>query len=175
MKEYTLRSTYTGRSSRLRRAADIALVILISAFLVFVLFRFMLVPKEVGLSLVGGVEEGELVLVDRVSKYVLDYGIGDILDTGSGFLRLAARGGDTYIVRNGHAYLNGAYLDESAYSAGWEDGIFIVLTVPEGSLLLLPDSREGLSSLDDFVLPASEVGGELRFRLLPFNKLNLYL
>ena len=72
-----------------------------------------------------GFEEGDLLLVDRVSKFVSDYSVGDVVraDTGSGWAlyRVAALGGSTYTVRGGNAYLDSALLDESAYSEVWAD------------------------------------------------------
>lgn len=121
MEEYTVRSTYTRAESAARRAADIAVILLLCFFLVFILFKVILVPVEVNDENVAELNTGELLLVDRVSRFIADYSVGDIVraDLGSGyaFYRVAAKGGSLYQVRNGKAYLDGELIDESAYGA----------------------------------------------------------
>lgn len=177
--EYTVRSTYTRTDSYLWRAADAAVVIVISVLLVFMLFRFVIVPCEVGSDSVFEIKEGDVVLVDRVSRFIVDYELGDVLNArteeGSFFLRYAAGSGQEYTVRNGKAYLDGALIDESAYGGSWEGSDDFTLTIPEGSLLLLPDNRSGVIDPERFVIPFSEIYGALRFLILPFDRVRLFV
>lgn len=176
--EYVVRSTVTRTESRLRKAADTVVVLFVSALLVFLLFRFVLVPAQVTNPEVTELKEGELVLVDRISKYVSEYGLGDVLqiktEDGSRILRLAARGGSTYEVRDGKAYLSGALIDESAYGGSWEGMTGLVASVPEGSFLVLPDNREGIGDLSEYIVPFSGVYGKLRLRIMPVSRISLF-
>lgn len=177
--EYRVRSTVTRTRSALRRAADIAVILLICLALVFALFKLVLVPVSAEGSLVSDIEEGELILVDRVSKFISDYTEGDIVrvNRGRGFelLRVAAGGGSEYSVRGGKAYLNGSLIDESAYSAGWGEEAEFSVSVPSDSLLLLPDSRDGIESLEESIVRCAAVYGEVRVRLHPISRLNIFI
>lgn len=177
--EYRVRSTYTKTRSALRRAADIAVILVISLALVFVLFKLVLVPVSVDENDISEIAPGELLLIDRVSKFISDYTPGDILRVNRGgdyeFLRVAACGGSTYTVRCGCAYLDGALLDESAYSKGWPENVDIELKIPKGSLLLLPDAREGVSDPKSFITTYNRIFGEVRFRISPISKLTLFI
>ncbi len=177
--EYRVRSTYTRTRSAARRAADIAVILLVCLLLVFALFKFILVPVPADANVISDINRGELLLIDRVSKFISDYTPGDILrvDRGAGFelLRVAARGGSTYTVRDGCAYLDGALLDESEYSKGWPEGIDIELRIPENSLLLLPDVRDGITDPKGFITTYNKVFGEVRFRISPMKKLTFFI
>lgn len=177
--EYTVRSTYTRTDSHLWRAADAAVVLVISVLLAFLLFRFVFVPCEVGANSVVEMREGDVVLVDRVSRFIVDYDLGDVLsaktEEGSFFLRYAACAGQEYTVRNGRAYLDGALIDESAYGGSWSEGVDFSVTVPEGSLLLLPDNRTGITDPENFVVPYSDVYGAARFLILPFDRVRVLI
>ena len=175
--KYYVRSTYTGTDSRLRRAADIAVTILVCAALVFLLFRFVLVPFEVGENSAAELEKGDIVLVDRVSRFVFRLDRGDLLRAdlggGSAFLRLAALEGETYTVRNGKAYIDDSLLDEASYGGSWAPYLNISITVPEGSVLLLPDSRTGVFSLDGYIASYPQIYGKVRFIVSPLNRFAL--
>ena len=177
--EYTVRSTYTKTRSGLRRAADILVIVLFSLLLVFVLFRFVLVPVSVESSDVKEITAGELILCDRVSKYLVDYAPGDIVraetEGGARFLRVAAKGGSVYSVRGGTAYLDGAMIDESAYSPGWAEDVEFEIRVPDDKLLLFPDERSGIMEPGAFLVSQSRVFGEVRFRISPIKKLAFFV
>lgn len=178
MSEYRVRSTRTRAGSLLRRAADAAVIAGFCLLLVFLLFKFALVPVSVQGDSVSELAKGELVLVDRVSKFVSDHTVGDIVraDLGGGysFYRLAAMGGSSYQVRNGKAYLDGALIDESAYSAGWPQEAEFGVSVPEGYVLLLPDLREGDFSAEGCIIPYNSIFGEVRFRVSPLSRLAIF-
>ncbi|MCR5808940.1 MAG: S26 family signal peptidase [Clostridiales bacterium] len=178
MSEYTLRSTYTRTSSVLRRAADIVVILVICALLVFLLFKFILVPARAEAPRVSSVEDGELLLVDRFSRFLFDYSVGDLVlaeqDGEKAVLRVAAKAGSTYTVRDGLAYIDGALIDESEYSEGWGGFPDFEIVVPESSLLLLPDDRTELSSAEECVVPYRDITGEVRFRVSPLKRLSFF-
>lgn len=178
MREYKVRSTYTRSSSARRRAADIIAVIIISVMLVFLLFRLVLVPVRVYQPGVVGINDGELLLVDRLSRFIIEYSIGDIVITGKGsypsFFRVAAGPGSTYTVRGGEAYLDGALLDESGFSEGWDPSLDLEISVPKGHMLLLPDDRTGIVSLEEYVYDYRLIRGEVRFRVAPISNLAFF-
>ena len=179
MEEYTVRSTYTRAESAARRAADIAVILLLCFFLVFILFKVILVPVEVNDENVAELNTGELLLVDRVSRFIADYSVGDIVraDLGSGyaFYRVAAKGGSLYQVRNGKAYLDGELIDESAYGGEWSEYAELDCSVPEDSVLLLPDKRPAVSALDRYLIPYGSIYGETRLRVAPLTRLSFFM
>lgn len=176
--EYRVRSTKTGRSSKRRRAADASVVTILCLLLVLLLFKVILVPVRITSPQVSDLKEGELVLVDRISKYAVDYAVGDIVraEAGSGLAeyRLAAKGGSTYSVRGGKTYLDGALTDESAYSEGWPRGTEFELKVPEDCVLLLPDVRSAATDPNDYLIEYNAIDGEVRFRISPLKRLAIF-
>ena len=179
MEEYTVRSTYTRAESAARRAADIAVILLLCFLLVFILFKALLVPVEVKDDNTAELQKGELLLVDRVSRFIADYSVGDIVraDLGSGdeFYRVAAKGGSLYQVRGGKAYLDGSLIDESSYGGEWPEYLDMEIAVPDDSVLLLPDDRAGASSLEGFVIPYGRIKGEARLRVAPMGRLAFFM
>ena len=178
MEEYTLRSTKTHKASAARRAMDILVILLAAAGLLVLLFKVLLVPERVRTGLVSELCEGDLVLVDRFSKYLSDYRLGDIVsaspEAGEGLYRIAALGGQSYLVRGGRVYIDGALADESAYSGGWPAGTELMLEVPGDSVLLLPDDRSGVRSLEDYIVLYNDIRGEVRVRVAPIGRLALF-
>lgn len=178
MNEYTVRSTYTHAESAARRAADIAVILMLCALILFVLFRFIWAPASVKEAQVTGLSDGDVVLVDRVWGFISDYSAGDIvrakIDGEYVFFRVAALGGQSYLVRGGRAYVDGELIDESEYGGKWARNVEFETEVPEDSLLLLPDVRTGIDDPERFVVPYSSVWGELRFRVSPIRKLAFF-
>ena len=167
MRDYVVRSTYTHAESSARRAADVILILLLCAGALFVLFRFM-----------RDLKDGELVIIDRVSKYFAEYAPGDIVraDIGGGMnaYRVAAKGECEALVRDGRLYINGGLLDESEYASGWSESSELYCYVPYNCVLLLPDDRSGVDSLETCVVPIGEVYGKLRLRVYPFDRISLF-
>lgn len=178
MRDYVVRSTVTHAESAARRAADVIIIIMLCAAAVFVFFRLVWVPVATADPCVTGLENGELLIVDRVSKYFAAYETGDIVRAEvSGALnayRVAAPGGSSVLVRGGKLYVNNALMDDSAYAGGWREDIELACSVPENCLLLLPDDRSGVTSLNDFVVPAGAVFGKVRLRLYPFGRIAIF-
>ena len=178
MRDYVVRSTYTHAESSARRAADVILILLLCAGALFVLFRFMYVPVAAKDPQVRDLKDGELVIIDRVSKYFAEYAPGDIVraDIGGGMnaYRVAAKGECEALVRDGRLYINGGLLDESEYASGWSESSELYCYVPYNCVLLLPDDRSGVDSLETCVLPMGEVYGKLRLRVYPFDRISLF-
>ena len=79
MEEYTVRSTYTRAESAARRAADIAVILLLCFFLVFILFEVILVPVEVNDENVAELNTVLLLpdkrpAVSALDRYLIPYG-----------------------------------------------------------------------------------------------------
>ena len=178
MREYTVRSTRTRNDSAARRVVDVLLIILICAAVLLFIFGVALVPARIEGANVSELSAGDVILVDRVSKYLVDYAVGDIVraqtEAGESIFRVAALSGSTYLVRGGSAYLDGAQLDESAYSAGWSGISEIRFTVPQNEILLLPDDRTGITHLTGWAVPLNNVIGEVRFRVAPIKRLAFF-
>lgn len=178
MEDYVVRSSVTHAESAARRAADVILVLFICAAAVFVLFRLVWVPVVTADPPIGELGDGEVVLVDRLSKFFKEYEAGDIVraDIGDGMnmYRVVACGEAEVVIRGGQIYINGGLLDESGYAsgmAGFKDAEF---TVPYGSALLLPDERAGVSDPASCILQEGEIYGKLRFRIYPFGRLAIF-
>ena len=178
MQEYTVRSTRTKTDSAAHRIVDVFAVLLICAAVLFLIFGVMLVPARLNGSNVYELASGDVILIDRVSKYLTDYAVGDLVraetEAGESIFRVAALSGSSYLVRGGRAYLDGALLDESAYSAGWDRNVELSFHVPENELLLLPDDRTGVTSLTGWAVRITDVYGEVRFRIAPFKRFALF-
>ena len=177
MIKYVVRSTNTGRDSSAIRAADWILTLLSGIALVFLIFAFVLRPVELNKPMVNGLNDGELVFVDRVSKYVLGFDRGDIVRAdieGYNAYRVVAMSGEQVLIQDGRTYIDGSFLDEGEYGAAWDEGVYIRLVVPKGSMLILPDDRVGICSLDGYVIADSDIYGELRLRVYPFSRLSLF-
>lgn len=180
MQDYVVRSTVTHAESAARRAADVILILLFCAAAVFLILKFIWVPVAAVSPQVKDIKEGELVVIDRASKWFAEYKAGDIVraDLGAGMNEYrvavsAVNGGDRQIIlRGGCLYVDGGLLDESAYASGFDPELDIECTLPSGSILLLPDERTGVASLEENMLPAGEVYGKLRFRIYP--KLSIF-
>lgn len=179
MQEYTLRSTKTKKSSLLRRLADIAVIFAVCFALLLLIFKVLLVPFRVADARVSDVAEGDILLVDRFSRYLSDYSVGDLLraetSAGAAVYRMAAKGGSNYTVKDGAAYIDGVLIDESAYSDGWAEDVNLSIDVPEDEILLLPDDREGVKTLSEWSVLYNSVYGEVRFRVSPLSRLAVFV
>lgn len=178
MEEYVVRSSVTHAESAAGRAADVIVVLFLCAAIVLAVFRFVWVPVVTAEPPVSGLEDGELVLVDRLSKFFAEYSAGDVVraDIGDGMnmYRVAAVGGSHVTVRGGRLYVNGGLLDESAYAEGLSELVDAEFDVPEHSVLLLPDERAGVTDPASGILRAGEVYGKLRFRIYPFSRIAIF-
>ena len=180
MRGYTVRSTYTHAQSAATKAADVVMLIFLCAAALFLLFRLMLAPVMTSEPRVEGLEDGEIILVDRLAKFFFDFKVGDLVcaDLGGGIeqYRVAAPGGATVTVRGGRLFVNDGLLDDSAYATPFDEGVEKEFTVPQGSVLLLPDEREGLDlgNPQIYIKPVGGIYGKLRMRIYPLDKLCIF-
>lgn len=178
VKEYVVRSSETGGRSAFIRFADWVVVSLVGIGIVLLIFLFILRPVQVDSPQVKELSDGELVLVDRLSRYITGFDRGDAvrakLNNSYGMYRVVALGGERFTVQDGNTYIDGCLLDESPYSNGWDEGVYIDIDIPEGNILVLPDSRFGLSAESVWSIPLSDVYGELRVRIFPMSRMDLY-
>jgi signal peptidase I len=132
------------------------------AFVVF-LYLFIASPHEVlGKSMENNFYDGEYLIADKISYRFNKPKRGDVVifqktETIDYIKRVIGKPGDTVEIRDGHFYVNGKYLDESAYldsDVYTEPGNFLsegdIFTVPEGEVFLAGDNREHSSDSRSF-------------------------
>lgn len=162
----------------LRAVIAAAGVILLLLLIFFVLMR----PFTVSERTVAELEEGELVFADRIGRMFADYDRGDILvyeayeDGGAVKCagRIAALPGERVSVTGGRIYIDGILLDESGYASFFPSETECEILLGEKELLLLPDSREEIYSIADFVCGYSDIIGEVRLRVYPVNRIEVF-
>jgi signal peptidase I len=156
-----------------RRAVRARIALLAAAVLVLVLVRaFVAQPVRVsGDSMAPTLHSGDVVLVGRPG----DLRIGQLLllrepDDGSTVVkRLVAVGGQTVEIRDAYLYVDGVRVDEPYVDHSRIDGVYFGPSrVPEGSVFVLGDSRNG--SIDSRVfgpVRTEAVTGRVVLRIWP--------
>ena len=127
------------------------------------------------------IREGDVILFDRLSKYLISPKRGDILCyrddmTGMAYVgRVIALPGETVAIVDGDVYIDGAYLSEAVYAVGksMDMGEY---TVPKGMWFLMPDARAH-TKIDAEVLSVgiARIIGCARLRVAPLNSVNLFV
>ena len=156
-----------------RRAVRVRAALVAAAVLVLVLVRaFVAEPVRVdGDSMAPTVRSGDVVLVSRTGQPR----VGQLLllrdPTGGGPVvkRLVAVGGQTVEIRDAYLYVDGVRVDEPYVDHSRIDGVYFGPSrVPEGSVFVLGDSRDG--SIDSRIfgaVRADAVTGRVVLRLWP--------
>ena len=136
--------------------------------------------RIVGGTMAPALEENSIVLIDCLAKYWKAPKRGDIVlfedEQGSFAKRVVALPGETVDIKEGHVYIGGCPLDESAYAVAYE-GDMDVLTVPEGSVFVLGDNRAVVydSRLETVgFIRFADIKGILRVRIAPISRFTLY-
>ena len=149
------------------------LAALFMCFLCFVWFDWVKMGND---SMAPTLNEGDLVLVDRIYKYCWQIERTDVVaycrpDTGELLIkRVVATGGETVSGRNGTLWIDEKYrLNEDEYGAVRTTD-FDTVQVPDGYVFVLSDDRQymedsreadiGCVALDDII-------GVMHIRLLP--------
>lgn len=151
---------------------------------IMVLF-VMMTPIVVSSQATEQLENGDIVFVDKFSKFIIPYERGDLLayltdseseNVATKFGRLIAYGGEDVFISNGLVYINGSLLDESEYSVPFPADLSLNFTLLDNKLLILPDDRSDFSSVtvDEITFEYDEIIGEVRFRAYPFGKMTLF-
>ena len=138
---------------------EILETIVLTLVIFFVVQTFVAQPYQIiGVSMESTLENGQYVLVDKISPHFSDYKRGDVIvlqppagyDENNGsnvpfIKRVVGVGGDTVEVKDGAVWVNGAKLDEPYVYEGQETNPLTsqsVWQVPAGYLFVLGDHRE---------------------------------
>jgi signal peptidase I len=156
-----------------RRAVRVRIALLAAAALVLVLVRaFVAEPVRVaGDSMAPTLRSGDVVLVNRIGHPRVGQPLllRDPSDGRPVVKRLVAVGGQTVEIRDAYLYVDGVPVDEPYVDHSRIDGVYFgPSTVPEGSVFVLGDSRDG--SIDSRVfgpVRADAVTGGIVLRLWP--------
>ena len=171
------------KSGSLRRRILRAVIVVIGVILLLLLIAFVLMkPFTVSEKTVSELENGELIFADRIGRMFADYERGDLLvyeayeaDRAIKCAgRIAALPGERVSVTGGRIYIDGILLDESGYASFFPSDIECELRLGEKELLLLPDSREEIYSVADYVCGYADIIGEIRFRVYPVDRLEVF-
>lgn len=146
--------------------------------LAFLLFMGLVWFNAVSLgndSMAPTLSKGDVVLVDRVRKYLITPKRTDLIafknpETGEMLIkRVAALEGETISGRSGCLWIDGKYrLEESDYSSA-NTPDFEGITVPEGCVFVLSDDRSyGEDSREEAIgcIPVENIIGIVNLRLL---------
>ena len=157
-----------------------AITALVTAFLAFVVFT----PVSVKSSGVSDFYNGDLVFADRLSRYIFNISRGDaaVMKPAGGaeserrIARIIAFGGENVTVAEGKLYINGSLLDESEYADDFAQALRLEFTVPEGSVLALPDERAKLTAeaVEKSVTELGEIIGEARLIAYPLSRIRFF-
>lgn len=168
-----------GREQTYRNARRLGWLFsaLVALFALCVVFFIWLVPVRVmDASMSPALESGEVVLCDRLAKFVSAPERGDIIlfqtEDGVFVKRIVGLPGESVELVDGHVFINSRPLDESAYVTVYA-GDMAPLTVPEGALFVLGDNREQMydSRLESVgCIPFEQIEGMLRIRVSPIEK-----
>ncbi|HRX57577.1 MAG TPA: signal peptidase I [Eubacteriales bacterium] len=152
-----------------------AVAVLCLVFLVW-LFPARIVDQSMEPTLTGG----EVVLCDRLAKYVSKPERGDIIlfktEDGVFIKRIVGLPGESVEVVGGYVFIDSRPLDESAYASDYAGDMEPVI-VPDGEVFVLGDKR---SQMYDSRLEAvgcisyENILGELRVRVAPIEKLTFF-
>lgn len=152
----------------------------------FIITQFIKPTLVRGDSMYSTLEEGDYLIINRMSYKFKEPEHGDIIvfesdlqqDDGSNkdlVKRVIGVGGDTVKIENSKVYVNGKELVEPYINDQITEGD-IDTVVPEDSVFVLGDNREiSLDSRYDSVgfINNSDILGKVFIRLYPFNKIGL--
>ncbi|MEN6595631.1 MAG: signal peptidase I [Clostridiaceae bacterium] len=172
-----------GREQTYRNARRLGWLFsaLVTLFALSVVFLIWLLPTRiVDDSMSPALESGEVVLCDRLAKYVSEPERGDIIlfQTPDGVFikRIVGLPGESVELVDGHVFIDSRPLDESAYVDVYA-GDMAPVVVPEGTVFVLGDNREQMydSRLESVGCIAFEdIQGVLRVRVSPIEKLTFF-
>ncbi|MGL4913569.1 MAG: signal peptidase I [Romboutsia sp.] len=150
----------------------------------FVITQFIKPTLVRGDSMYSTLEEGDYLIINRMSYKLKEPKYGDIIvfesdleqDDGTSkdlVKRVVGVGGDTVKIENSKVYVNGQELNEPYIHNEITEGN-IDTVVPEGKVFVLGDNREiSLDSRYESVgfIDDSDILGKVVVRLYPFNKI----
>ncbi len=183
----------TGRRAAFGCLLEIAETVVLTAVIFFVLQTFVAQPFKVEqVSMQDTVEEGQYILVDKLTPQFDGYHRGDIIvftppanaevQVGKPYIkRIVGVGGDRIALEDGKVTVNGKPLDEPyVYSIGGAaqpttaHDALSSWVVPDGDLFVMGDHRERSTDSRDFgPISVRSVLGRAWLRYWPFNALGV--
>ena len=146
----------------------------------FVFFLWLTPVRITGDSMAPGLVDGEIVLVDRLSRYLKLPGRGELVlvETTDGPIikRIIGLPGEHVEIMDGGVYIDSRPLLETGYqvhTVGTHHKTF----VPEGRVFLLGDNRQVVQdsrSPHIGTVSYGEIRGVVRLRIHPLSRLTLY-
>ena len=150
------------------------------AVLCLVFFIWLSPLRIIDESMAPELKSGEVVLCDRVGKFILMPERGDIVlfSTGDGLFikRIVGLPGETVEIVAGHVFINSIPLDESDYDVNYV-GDMPPVEIPAGCVFLLGDNRELMydSRLESVgCVPFSDIVAMLRLRVSPLGRITTF-
>lgn len=150
------------------------------AVLCLVFFVWLAPLRIVDQSMAPSLNSGEMVLCDRISKFMRMPERGDIIlfstEDGLFIKRIVGMPGETVEIVAGHVFINSIPLDESSYPVNYV-GDLAPTEVPAGCVFVLGDNREEMydSRLSTVgCIPFENIEGVLRLRVSPFNRITYF-
>jgi len=155
-------------------------VLVTIAVLCLVFFVWLAPLRIVDQSMAPELNSGEVVLCDRLGKFIRMPERGDIVlfSTSDGLFikRIVGMPGETVEIVAGHVFINSIPLDESSYTVNYV-GDMPPVDVPAGCVFLLGDNREEMydSRLESVGCVSFEhIEAVLRLRVSPFNRITYF-
>jgi len=153
----------------------------VAAVLVYFVFFLWLTPVRItGNSMAPGLVEGDLVLVDRLSKFLTIPDRGDLVlvETVDGPIikRIVGLPGEHVEIIEGGVFIDSRPLQETGYQVNTV-GTHPKTFVPEGKVFLLGDNRQVVQdsrSQHIGTVAYSDIAGVVRLRIHPIARLTLY-
>lgn len=141
----------------------------------------------IGASMNPTFQEGDLVLVERVSQFLSAPKHGDIVVASSDIKlnensykdlikRVIAVSGDTIVIKDGFVYVNGNKINEPYLNDGITNNEFEGI-VPENHVFIMGDNRlHSNDSRSDEIgfVPYERLKGKVYFRIWPIDKIKLF-
>jgi len=172
-------------------------VLVLAGIALFVITTFVAQPFKVEQdSMYPTVQEGQYLLIDKLTPHVAGYSRGDIVifnpikraacsdATGEPLpgstpyiKRVVGEPGDHIELRDGHVYLNGATLDEPYAGDAQTGPPGLTWVVPDGRMFVMGDNRPGsIDSRFDTIgsICINDVIGKAFLRYWPLNRLGLF-
>ena len=150
------------------------------AVLCLVFFVLLFPTRIVDESMAPALKGGEVVLCDRLGRFLRMPERGDIVlfQTQDGLFvkRIVGMPGETIELVGGHVFINSIPLDESDYLVDYV-GDMAPVEIPAGSVFLLGDNRELMydSRLESVgCVPFSNIVAMLRLRVSPLNRITYF-
>ena len=175
------RSSLRKKAHRTQGGLSFLFSLAVAALVLYFIFFVWLTPVRItGESMAPGLMDGEIVLVDRLSKYVTRPNRGALVQAegpeGSLIKRIVGLPGEYVEIAQGQVYINSRPLAETGYQVNTV-GTYHKTFVPEGRVFLLGDNRRVVQDSRSESIGTVAYGdllGVVRFRIHPLSRFTLY-